>query len=261
MNNRHSSNDIYTSKLYRLNEFRIALNNNHLLQPIYKYGLSNAINATKSTIWDVGGVYNGYPSSAVVADIYSSDANDTLLGSHARKITVVGLDANWLDQSETVSLLGTTHVQTTKTWRRIFRAYVTEGGTPNTPNIGDITIEQLGVSAVQFAQIKATYGQTHMAVYTVPANFKCLLLNVDANCGEGKEAEISLETRENITGNEVFLKKASRFIYENSFTRKYEIPRLIQPKTDIKMSGISSAVGVSVSATFEMLNVDLTFET
>jgi len=77
---------------------------------IHKFGYNPDIANSNETIWSQGGVYT-YPTSASTMYISSSSTADTAAGTGARTATVSGLDANFDEISETVSLNGQAGVQ------------------------------------------------------------------------------------------------------------------------------------------------------
>ena len=75
---------------------------------IYKFGFNAAISTDEETVWDAGGVYS-YPSSAGSVTVVSTDAADDIGGTGAEKITIEGLDENWLPKSLEVDMDGTSN--------------------------------------------------------------------------------------------------------------------------------------------------------
>ena len=139
---------------------------------INKFG-HNPAAATGEDIWGAGGTYLFYPTAAVDVDIISTSTADDDGSTGAIQVTVQGLDANWEDQTETVTMNGTGAVELTNTFIRLFRAFVLEAGTGNT-NAGDITVYARstgsGVNAGDVGIFIGTGGgQTQHAIYTVPA--------------------------------------------------------------------------------------------
>jgi hypothetical protein len=140
---------------------------------INKFG-HNPAATTGEDIWGGGGVYPFYPTAGVLVDIVSTEASDAAALGGAIQVVVQGLDENWAEVSETVTLTGTTPVTTmTTTFIRLFRAFVLEAGVTNT-NAGIITAYARatgdGVTAGDIGiYIGATGGQTQHAIYTVPA--------------------------------------------------------------------------------------------
>ena len=138
---------------------------------INKFG-NNPSSTTGDDVWTGGGVYPFYPSIAVAVDIVSTSTDDDSGGTGAIQVTVQGLDENWDEQTETVTLNGTGVVQLTNTYVRMFRAFVLEAGSSNT-NIGNITCYARatgsGVTAGDVSiHIGAGNGQTQQTIYTVP---------------------------------------------------------------------------------------------
>jgi hypothetical protein len=125
-------------------------------------------------IWGGGGVYPFYPTAAVDVDIVSTSTDDDTGGIGAIQVIVQGLDTNWDEQQETVTLNGTGVVQLSNTYVRLFRAWVHEAGTSNT-NIGDITAFARSTgSGVTIGDVGMFIGigdgQTLQTIYTVPNN-------------------------------------------------------------------------------------------
>jgi len=81
-----------------------------------------------------------FPTSAAVASISSSSANDDLTGTGARTVTIVGLDSSWDALTETVDLDGTTTVNSTGSFLRINQVYVASVGSGG-DSAGSITID------------------------------------------------------------------------------------------------------------------------
>jgi len=52
------------------------------------------------------------------------------------------------------------------------------------------------------------------------------------------------------------LTKETRYIFQNSIEVLYKYPLILEPKTDVWMTGLSSAATTPVSGTFEGLLMD-----
>ena len=129
---------------------------------IHKFGAvpSLATNTT-GTVWDKNDTV--YPwatwATAGIVNVDSSSASDV-----GKSVTVVGLDENYNQISETITLTTQTNNNSSNSFIRIFRAFVSDGET----NVGQISIQR---NTTDVAVISAGYGQTLMAVYTVPAGY------------------------------------------------------------------------------------------
>ena len=147
---------------------------------IHKFGAVPAMSQnTTGTIWDVNDTT--YPWSAFdtagTLSIPSVNASD-----NGKSIVLVGLDNDYLELTETVTVSSSGATTTTQSFKRIFRAYVTNG---SITNVGDIVVQKGGTAV---ATIKAGKAQTLMAVYTVPAGKTGYILKGVATCQAGADA-------------------------------------------------------------------------
>lgn len=125
----------------------------------------------------VGGgatAYTGFPASAELAQVLSSDPNDTSAGSGARTIVITGLDSNYNIINETITLNGTSTVNSTQQFLRVHTARIaTSGGTPLNSNFnaGTITVRQATTTSNVFLSMQPGFNQTQCSAYTVPAGY------------------------------------------------------------------------------------------
>ena len=77
---------------------------------VHKFGFYDSVSTSLTTIWSQGGIYS-YLSAASTLYISSSSTDDTVAGTGARTVTVSGLDNNFDEKVETVSLNGQTGVE------------------------------------------------------------------------------------------------------------------------------------------------------
>ena len=91
-----------------------------------KWGYNPDIDNTTETVWSVGGLFTPL-SSAGTLEVVSSSANDdgAPAGTGAQSIIIYGVDANYEEQIEVVTLNGTTAVTTTNSWLGVNRALST----------------------------------------------------------------------------------------------------------------------------------------
>ena len=104
------------------------------------FGFNSAVGTSAETMWTAGATYT-YPSTATALTVVSSSTDDdgSPAGTGARTVTIIGLDADYLEVSETVTMNGTTNVTTTQTFLRVNEAYVATCGNTGS-NVGTITI-------------------------------------------------------------------------------------------------------------------------
>ena len=170
--------------------FEIADGGNTEFEIIHKFGRNINVGTTAVPIATSG--FYQVPTAAVTLEAISSDANDTAAGTGARIITVLGLDGNFAEIEEDISMNGVSASSaTTNSFIRVFRAFVKESGTYASQTAGshqgDITIRASGGGAT-YATIDTVgfpRGQTQIAAYTVPAGkeafVKNIFIHVDSN--------------------------------------------------------------------------------
>jgi len=122
-------------------------------------------------IWDYGGDGLGetytWPTDAATTTVVSSDdTDDNVDGDGALTVTVDGLDENFHFVRQTVTMAGDTPVELDTDLIRVFRAKVATAGADGT-NAGTTDVKH---GATILARISIGFGQTLMALYTVPAD-------------------------------------------------------------------------------------------
>ncbi len=119
-------------------------------------------------IWSGGGLYP-WLTGATQVQLVSTDVNDSAAGTGVRTVLVSGLDVNFVEQSDVVTLNGTTPVVLPKLYYRINSMVLMSAGT-NKTNIGTINLTDVSTSTVR-AVIPAGKGITRSSGYTVPAGY------------------------------------------------------------------------------------------
>lgn len=117
-------------------------------------------------VWSGGGLYPWMTASTSL-EIVSTSVNDAAAGTGARTVLIQGLDINYVEVSQTVTLNGTTPVAIPTQLFRINSALIMSAGSGKV-NAGDINIRDAGAGTVR-AIIPLGYGITRQSVYTVPA--------------------------------------------------------------------------------------------
>ena len=205
---------------------------------ISKFGLNTAVGTSFETIWDGNNTYS-YPSSAGTATATSSSTDD-----NTGTVEIQGLDSNYDLATETLTIGGSAG---STNFIRVFRAIMKTANTGNA-NVGTISIT---VSSTTVAQIRPTYGQTLMCVYTVPRKYNAYLLQLDVGSSKDLENEIRFITKDISNGNvwstKSFITTRGGFIEKN-----YAVPIVITEKTDIELVVKSSATS-EVSGGFELI--------
>jgi hypothetical protein len=225
---------------------------------LFKFGSNPVVDAALETVWSQGGIYV-YPSAASVMKVSSSSNNDTALGTGARTVTVSGLDANYNELSEVVTLNGQTEVLTTNSFIRVFRSFVNTAGSGDTA-AGDIYVGvgvvTAGVPATVYAKIPLGANQTLMTVWTVPAGYTAY---IDA----GTFSAAGANTNHSVKGQLCFrpfggvMRVGAELSLANGFAQfDFEYPISFPEKTDIESRAIAlSGSGFYVTSTFDLIYI------
>jgi len=205
---------------------------------VQKFGYNSSVGTSFETIWDGGGDYTFITSSGT-ATATSSDTDD-----NTGTVKIFGLDSNYDLAEETLTIGGSAG---SVSFIRVFRALMKTANTGNA-NVGTITIT---VSSTTVAQILPTYGQTLMAIYTVPRKYQAYLVQLDVGSSKDLENEIKFRIKQIDNGN--VWNTRSFITARGGFTEKnYHVPEIILEKTDIEMRAKSSATS-SISGGFELI--------
>ena len=208
---------------------------------INKFGYNTSVGTTFETITDLGGDQY-YPTSAGVVSVVSSDVNDDDGDTGARTLEVQGLDGNYEEISETITLNGTSAVTTTASFLRVFRMRVITAGATGT-NEGNITASIGGNDIARISS--ANGGQSLMAVYTVPKGKTAYLIDFHGSLSKNQEAVFMIRTKNGAVSS-AWQVKAMFGTFANSVHYHYPVPLEITEKTDIEVrvkAGATSECG------------------
>lgn len=118
------------------------------------------------TIWSKNTLYPWGWTPGVLSFV-STSADDTAAGSGAQALLITGLDADLVEQTETLATSGLTPVVTEKSYARINDVTCVCGsGQTNTGNISGSS------GAAVAAYIHTGHGHSMAAVYTIPSNWR-----------------------------------------------------------------------------------------
>jgi len=208
---------------------------------LHKFGAvpSMSINTT-GTIWDIDDTL--YPWSALtsagtltVDRASASDANKT--------ITLQGLDANYNQISENVTLTNATGNATTQSFIRVYRAFMHNG---SAANVGNIDIK---ISTTIIARITAGKAQTLMGVYTVPAGYSLYLTQGVMSVQSGADATGNFFVR---YGGESAFRIAHTFeVASAEYFYAFHAPFRLPEKSDIDIRADLRSNNARITAAFD----------
>lgn len=215
----------------------------------YKYGSNAGVGTSYEVVWSNGGTL-GYLGAASVLKVSSDSANDTSAGTGARTVTVVGLDANYAEVIETVTLNGLTSVNTTTSFLRMYRAYLATVGSGGT-NAGAIYVGTgtvtSGVPATIYTEIEIGVGQTLQAFYTVPAGYSLYVTDIDYTSANSATNSALFEFRTRASGGAWLVKHTSTVI-DSTDHHEWKCPFKVPEKTDIEVRAKASGTTIDTSA-------------
>jgi len=219
---------------------------------VHKFGYNSVIGTDTETVWAQGGLYV-YPTTASTMYISSSSTADTSAGTGARTATVSGLDANFDEISETVSLNGQTGVQLNGAlnWYRVNRVVVNTAGSGGANAgvlyVGTEATPTGGVPVNKYATVAIGDNQTLMCLWTVPRGYTAYLhqKDVSASSSAGKFAIFSLLARPD---GGVFNIKDRVVLANNSTAISYWNPIPFTEKTDVEIRAQADSAGGTITA-------------
>ena len=185
--------------------------------------------------------------------VSSSSANDTSAGTGARTIVVQGLDANYNEVSETVTMNGQTAVTMTAAFLRVNYAYVATAGSGNSA-AGDIYIGTgtvtTGVPATVYDIIKLDYNVTTTGSYTIPAGYTGYVSQGLFSTGQAS-GSTQVQGRLMTRGTDNSRRTAAITTLNNGVADyMFEYPLAIPEKTTVEATAIGSANNNACSSMF-----------
>lgn len=209
----------------------------------FKFGFNADIDNTLETVWSRGGLYS-YLSAASVIKVSSSSTSDTSSGTGARTVTISGLDANYDEISETVTLNGQTAVNTTNSFLRVFRLLVNTAGSGG-QNAGVVYAGtgsvSSGVPANVYGAIEIGDNQSLMGFWTVPRGYTAYLMQVDVTVNTevaNKYGTVSICARPE---GGVFNVKDKFVMSQDVYHQEFTFPLKFEEKTDFEVRAIASS--------------------
>lgn len=208
-------------------------------------------------VWNGGGYYTGQPvgQAAETVTIASASTDDAAAGTGLRTCTIFGLDADWLLQSETITLNGTTDVESVGEYVRVFRLRGDTAG-EDLFNQGEITITG-SVSSAVYAVVPAGTNKTAICASTIPANKTGLITLASYSAGRtnGTDyAEMRLLTRPHEKAWET---RDYLDVGINTGSEPVSLHIVLPPKTDFKAHIASvSASNMAITARIEFWWID-----
>lgn len=221
------------------------------------FGFNPDVDTTQVSVWPLPSLIT-FPATALQMTVSSSSANDASAGTGARTIVVQGLDANYNEISETVTMNGQTAVTMTAAFLRVNYAYVATAGSGNSA-AGDIYIGTgtvtAGVPATVYDIIKLDYNVTTTGSYTIPAGYTGYVSQGLFSTGQAS-GSTQVQGRLMTRGTDNIRRTAAITTLNNGVADyMFEYPLAIPEKTTVEATAIGSANNNACSSMFILVLV------
>jgi len=208
------------------------------------------------------------PTTLRTLSFASDDSNDTIAGSGARTIFVIGLDSTGSEQTEFLNLDGTTPTNTSLQYTRMNEFFVTASGSTNS-NVGTIYCSDdtdSFVSGIPQNRIYDVMDQKHALSKTGNYSFgkpstttlilKRIVINTDAT--EAKPVTIRLYRTFNeldTNGNTEIL--IGIFYLANFFSGDFSVDRFMRGDDEVRITAQTTVGTVKVSVKLMIIIKDI----
>lgn len=234
----------------------LAISRGHSIgyRTLYKFGYNPDVDTVEETVWGNAGNYV-WLDSAVTMFVSSTSANDTSDGIGARTILIQGLDEDYNEIEETITLNGQTQVTTQLSYLRVYRAFVTLAGS-NEGTSGVIYIGSSGATGgVPNSTVYASISignQTQIAAYTVPSGYTLYVdeINFTAAVSQAnKLVHCKFNSRDH--GSNVFRTRFVQVIQSNQLIQSFKYPQGFSEKTDLECRVSTDTNNTAIGASFQ----------
>ena len=209
-----------------------------------KFGHNEAVGTGQEAIWAQGGspLVN---NTATVVEFTSGDGEDHSASSGARTIEFSGVDANFEQQTETISMAGAVAASSVGSFLYVYRMKVLTAGS-SLGNTGVISAT-LGTGASTFGTIPSGSGQSEMIVRPVPASATMYLGGMGVAVDKGADVHLHIQEYDQVNG--VWRTKLHLNAYEATVPIRFQPPYVFPANHVIWLTAhTSNAAGFEVGA-------------
>lgn len=187
------------------------------------FGYQTAGDTTLRALWEFSATNYVFPTSSITMTVTSASASDD-----GKSLLIKGLDANYLEITDTVTITGEGDVNTNIPFFRINDIILLTG----TTNVGLITVQNTG-KTVKYGGIRAGDGRNQASIFTVPADHCYFLYRIDAfsNDSSSSKPAVFRNFSRNVSGQEY---NTARTTFFNNMNIQRRLPFKYSEKTDIQ---------------------------
>ena len=244
----------WPKRIYDHTDLAISRGHSQGYRTLYKFGYNPDVDTQEETVWGNSGDYV-WLDSAVTMFVSSTSANDTGPGTGARTILIQGLDEDYNEIEETITLSGQTQVATQLSYLRIYRSFVTLAGS-NEGTSGVIYIGSSGATGgVPNTTVYASISignQTQIAAYTVPAGYTLYVdeINFTAAVSQAQKL-VHCKFNSRTHGSNVFRTRFVQVLQSNQLIQSFKYPQGFAEKTDLECRVSTDTSNTAIGASFQ----------
>jgi hypothetical protein len=237
--------------------FELQVSRNQIMahRVVNMFGYNADVDTSIETVWPEGGVLTR-PAAALAMKVSSSSADDAAAGTGARTVVIQGLDADYNEVSETVTLNGQTAVTMATEMIRVNYMFVASAGSGNTAAgtiyVGTGTVTS-GVPATIYNTIGLGFNASLTCSYTVPADHTGYVVS-------GMFTAAQLSGTQAVTGQLALINSdlirrvvAISTLNNGVATYPFEYPVQVLEKTTVEALAIGSGSNNLVSAKVQLV--------
>lgn len=217
----------------------------------FVFGHATGVNNTYKDLWEGPTANYVFPTSGMQMAVVSTSASDAAAGIGLRTLHIHYLDTNYKTQEESITLNGTTPVNTVAT--NIYRINNMHAETVGSSGyaVGNVSLTNTG-GTVTYGIIMAGSNSSHSAIYTVPAGVTGYISHWQASSGSTGnhfcQIEVLATCHDDVIWPGTFLTQDIQGTQNGGVSIEFPIPIPIPEKTDVKMRAISDAANAGVNA-------------
>ncbi len=244
----------WPKRIYDHTDLAVSRGHSQGYRSLYKFGYNPDVDTTEETVWGNAGDYI-WLDSAVTMFVSSTSANDSGTGIGARTILIQGLDEDYNEIEETITLNGQTQVATQLSYLRVYRSFVTLAGS-NEGTSGVIYIGSSGATGgVPNSSVYASISignQTQIAAYTVPAGHTLYIdeINFTAAVSQAQKLVHCKFNSRDYESN-VFRTRFVQVIQSNQLIQSFKYPQEFTEKTDLECRVSTDTTNTAIGASFQ----------
>lgn len=220
------------------------------------FGVNKNVTTPEETIWIDSTLYT-WRTIAGILTVSSTSASDTLAGTGLRTVRVDGLDADYNEISEIVTLNGLTAVSTVNSYLRVNKLTGLSAGSADR-NAGIVYIGDGVVTAGKPANVTNVIdigaNLSHSAFFTVPAGKSGHIVQTNYSGQSGKVMELFAYHRD---FGGLFLQTDSLNLSDSNIATPSQVPQeIILEKSDFEYRGNIDTQSGIIKVTMSVLIID-----